>query len=94
MDGLSVHYYTVPGPWVHKGSATDFTVDEWRLTMQKAANIDGFIRQTSAIMDRFDPQRRVGIIMDEWGTWFDVEPGTNPASSISRTPSAMRWLPA
>jgi alpha-N-arabinofuranosidase len=78
MDGLSVHYYTVPGPWDRKGSATDFTVDEWRLTLQKAANIEGFIRQTSAVMDRYDPQRRVGIVMDEWGTWFDVEPGTNP----------------
>jgi alpha-N-arabinofuranosidase len=78
MDGLSVHYYTVPGTWQHKGSATDFTIDEWRVTMQKAANIDGFIRQTAGIMDRYDPKKRVGIVMDEWGTWFDVEPGTNP----------------
>jgi alpha-N-arabinofuranosidase len=78
MDGLSVHYYTVPGRWDKKGSATSFTEDEWRLTMQKAANIEDFIRQTSAIMDRHDPAKRVGIVMDEWGTWFDVEPGTNP----------------
>lgn len=78
MDGLSVHYYTVPGPWHKKGSATAFGEDEWRLTLQKAANIEGFIKGTSAIMDRYDPSRRIGIIMDEWGTWYDVEPGTNP----------------
>jgi alpha-L-arabinofuranosidase len=78
MDGLSVHYYTVPGPWSKKGSATQFTTDEWKLTLQKASAIDQFLRQTSAIMDRYDPQRRIGIVMDEWGTWYDVEPGSNP----------------
>lgn len=78
MDGLSVHYYTVPGDWGHKGSATDFTSDEWKLTMQKAATIEAFIKGTAAIMDRYDPAKRIGLVMDEWGTWFDVEPGTNP----------------
>jgi alpha-N-arabinofuranosidase len=78
MDGLSVHYYTVPGSWDKKGSSTDFDESDWTLTLQKAANIDVFLKQTSAIMDRHDPARRVGIVMDEWGTWFDVEPGTNP----------------
>ncbi|MDB5327417.1 MAG: alpha-N-arabinofuranosidase [Phycisphaerales bacterium] len=78
MHGLSIHYYTVNGPWDKKGSATDFNVDDWQLTMQKAANIEDFIKQTAAIMDRYDPAKRVGIVMDEWGTWFEVEPGTNP----------------
>ncbi len=78
MDGLSVHYYTVPGPWEHKGSATDFSLDEWRITMQRAWSVDGFLKRTGEIMDRYDPEKRVGIILDEWGTWFDVEPGTNP----------------
>ena len=78
MHGLSIHYYTVNGTWDKKGSATDFAVADWQLTMQKAANIEDFIKQTAAIMDRYDPAKRVGIVMDEWGTWFDVEPGTNP----------------
>jgi len=68
----------VPGDWHKKGSATDFTTDEWKRTLQKAANIEPFIKCTAAIMDRYDPEKRVGIVMDEWGTWFDVEPGTNP----------------
>lgn len=78
MDGLSVHYYTVPGEWHKKGSATDFGEQEWQITMQKAAGIESFIKGTAAIMDRYDPAKRIGIVMDEWGTWFDVEPGTNP----------------
>jgi alpha-L-arabinofuranosidase len=78
MDGLSVHYYTVPGPWNKKGSATDFTVDEWRLTLQKAWNVDAFLHKQESVMDRYDPEKRVGLVLDEWGTWFDVEPGTNP----------------
>ena len=78
MDGLSIHYYTVPGPWDKKGSATDFTVDDWRTTLQRAWSVDGFLQRTESIMDRHDPARRVGMVLDEWGTWFDVEPGTNP----------------
>jgi len=78
MDGLSVHFYTVTGPWNHKGSATDFGVDEWWKTLHRAWEVDDFLRRTTAIMDRYDPEKRVEIILDEWGTWFDVEPGTNP----------------
>ena len=78
MDGLSVHYYTVPGQWDGKGSATDFGETAWFVTLAKALGIEGFIRRTETIMDRHDPGKRIGMIMDEWGTWYDVEPGTNP----------------
>ncbi|HCE45184.1 MAG TPA: alpha-N-arabinofuranosidase [Lentisphaeria bacterium] len=78
MDGLSVHYYTVPGPWQKKGSATEFSAEDWFITLKKAGEIEDFIKRTEAIMDRHDPHKRIGIVMDEWGTWFDVEPGTNP----------------
>ena len=78
MDGLSLHYYTVPGPWEHKGSATAFSADEYRTTLCKAAVMEDLIRKHTDIMDKYDPEKRVGLIVDEWGTWFDVEPGTNP----------------
>jgi len=78
MDGLSIHYYTVPGPWHKKGSATRFSEEEWYTTLRKALAVDEFLARTQAIMDRFDPGRRVGMVLDEWGTWYDVEPGTNP----------------
>jgi len=79
MNGLSLHYYTVPGEdWKHKGSATDFTEDEYYKTLGKAHFIERLIRESGAIMDIYDPDKKVGLIVDEWGTWFDVEPGTNP----------------
>ena len=79
MDGLSLHYYTVCGnTWEHKGSATDFTTEEYYTTLGKAARMDGLLKGHEAIMDRYDPKKRISLIVDEWGTWFDVEPGTNP----------------
>ena len=78
LNGLSLHYYTVPGEWAHKGLATQFTEDEWFATMRKAYFMDELVEKHSAIMDEFDPERKVALIVDEWGTWYDVEPGTNP----------------
>ena len=79
MDGLTCHYYTVPGDtWEHKGSATDFTTAEFYKTLKKAARMDELITRHDAIMTHYDPEKRVGLIVDEWGCWFDVEPGTNP----------------
>ncbi|NLX69915.1 MAG: alpha-N-arabinofuranosidase [Clostridiales bacterium] len=78
MDGLSLHYYTVPGDWSNKGSATEFDEREWFVTMKKTLVMDDLITRHSSIMDYYDPEKRVGLIVDEWGTWYDVEPGTNP----------------
>jgi alpha-N-arabinofuranosidase len=79
MDGISLHYYTIPGDfWKGKGSATEFDADEWFVTLKKTLKMDELITRHSAIMDRYDPEKRVGLIIDEWGTWFDVEPGTIP----------------
>ncbi|MDE5749152.1 MAG: alpha-N-arabinofuranosidase, partial [Duncaniella sp.] len=77
MQGLSLHYYTVK-EWNHKGSATDFDADSYYTTLGKAVEIDSVIRRHSEVMDKYDPEKRVGLLVDEWGTWWDVEPGTNP----------------
>lgn len=78
MDGLSLHYYTVPGSWEQKGNATEFDEAKWFLTLNKAYFLDELIRRHSAIMDKYDPEKKIGLMVDEWGCWFDVEPGTNP----------------
>jgi alpha-N-arabinofuranosidase len=79
MDGLSLHYYTVPtGVWSAKGSATEFDEVLWHGTLKKTLVMERIIAGHSAIMDKYDPEKRVGMIIDEWGTWYDVEPGTNP----------------
>lgn len=76
MDGLSLHYYTVTGWSGSKGSATDFSTDDYYWTLGKCREIEDVIKRHIAIMDKYDPQKRVGLIVDEWGTWWDEEPGT------------------
>ena len=78
MDGLSLHYYTMPGGWNEKGSATDFDEDKYFATLQKCLDTDELVTRHGAIMDKYDPQKRIGMIVDEWGTWWNVEKGTNP----------------
>ena len=79
LGGYSLHYYTICHDWDHKGSATDFNEDEWFSTLLKTLYIDDLIKKHSAIMDKYDPEKKIGLIVDEWGDWFDPEPGTNPA---------------
>ena len=79
IDGLDLHYYTVVGSWSNKGSATDFTEREWFTALEKALHIEELITRHAEIMDRYDPRKRVALIVGEWGMWHDVEPGTNPA---------------
>ena len=78
MDGLSLHYYTVPNVWEDKGAATGFPEDEWFVTLKKAWYMDELITKHDVIMSKYDPDKRVGMIIDEWGTWYNPEPGTNP----------------
>ena len=78
MDGLSLHYYTVLGWNGSKGSATKFNDDEFYWTLGKCREIEDVIKRHIAIMDFYDPNKHVALMLDEWGTWWDVEPDTNP----------------
>lgn len=79
MDGLSLHYYVLPtGDWDGKGSSTDFDKKAWYETLKKALHMEDLIIAHGTIMDKYDPNKKVGMIVDEWGAWYDVEPGTNP----------------
>jgi alpha-N-arabinofuranosidase len=80
MAGLSLHYYTLPtGSWQgSKGSATVFDEAMWHTTLKRALRMDEFLVGHSAVMDKYDPDKKVGLVVDEWGTWYDVEAGTNP----------------
>ncbi len=78
INGVSVHYYTVTHNWSDKGSATEFTEEEYFTTIQKTLFMDELVTRHSGIMDQYDPEKRVGLMVDEWGTWHNVEPGTNP----------------
>lgn len=79
MWGISLHWYTLPtGKWDHKGAATGFPVEQWDSTIANAWRMEELVRGHLAVMDKYDKDRRVGLVVDEWGTWYDPEPGTNP----------------
>jgi alpha-N-arabinofuranosidase len=79
MHGLSFHYYTSPRDiWLNKGAATGFDEAEWHLVLRKCLRIEELLGKHEAIMDKHDPEKKIGMIVDEWGTWYDVEPGTEP----------------
>jgi alpha-N-arabinofuranosidase len=76
MQGLSLHFYTLPtSDWARKGSAIQFGDKEWHATLARTLRMEEFIEKHSAIMDKYDGQKRVGLMVDEWGTWYDREPG-------------------
>ena len=77
MQGISVHYYTVK-EWNRKGKATAFTNEEYYLTLDKCLDVDNVVAKHCAIMDETDPEKKIALMVDEWGTWWDEEPGTIP----------------
>lgn len=79
MWGVSLHYYTLPtGNWGHKGSATNFDEKEYFNTLKNGLMMDKVLQDQEAVMDRYDPAKKVALVVDEWGVWTDAEPGTNP----------------
>lgn len=78
FDALGLHHYSVIN-WSKKGSATNFSEEEYFTTMKKALQMEELVTKHVAIMDKYDPQKKKALAVDEWGGWYDVEPGTNGA---------------
>jgi alpha-N-arabinofuranosidase len=89
MDGLSLHYYTLPtGNWGAKGAATGFGEDQWFSTLKRTLRMDELITKHAAIMDKAEAamrpsnrpggDKKIGLIVDEWGTWYEQEKGSTP----------------
>ncbi len=76
LDGIGVHHYSVID-WSKKGSATDFDEELYFTTMSRAYDMERIVRGHATIMDKYDPDKKVAMMVDEWGGWYDVEPGTN-----------------
>jgi alpha-N-arabinofuranosidase len=77
VDGIALHHYSVIN-WSHKGDAVNYDEGEYFKTMQQALFMDSLIQRHTAIMDKYDPTKKVALVVDEWGGWYDVEKGTNP----------------
>jgi alpha-L-arabinofuranosidase len=84
IDGIDLHHYTLAGSWARKGSATQFSEAEWFRSMRNVVVLDEMIRRHAAIMDKYDARKRVALIVGEWGTWHDPEPGSNPGFLVQQ----------
>jgi len=78
MDAISMHYYVMSGDWNRKGRATVFDETDWFKVLKNTLGLDDMLQRASKIMDKYDSKGRVGLYVDEWGTWWDAEKGENP----------------
>ena len=74
INGLSLHYYS----FSNQKTAADFDEAGWFDILKSTLKMEEFITKHSAIMDKYDHSKRIALVVDEWGTWYAVEPGTNP----------------
>jgi alpha-N-arabinofuranosidase len=77
IDGLSLHWYTVPNGWPPSTPSTGFGVEDYTKTLKSTLFMDEFLRKQETVMDKYDPQKMVALLVDEWGAWHAPLPGTN-----------------
>lgn len=79
LAGVSVHNYTFTYSWDDKGDALEFTEDDYFSLLENGMKMDEIVGNHAAIMDTYDPGKEIAMVVDEWGSWYNVESGTNPA---------------
>ncbi|WP_246227281.1 alpha-L-arabinofuranosidase C-terminal domain-containing protein [Propioniciclava coleopterorum] len=79
FQAITVHAYSVIGEWDAKTRAREIDDDQYRAVLAKAQEVERLVQAHGTVMDAYDPQRQIGLILDEWGTWWATEEGTNPA---------------
>jgi alpha-N-arabinofuranosidase len=77
IEGVSLHYYSVLD-WNAKGPATGFSRQQYFTTLKRALHMEELVSRHEAIMDKYDPEKKTALVVDEWGGWYEVEKGTNP----------------
>jgi alpha-N-arabinofuranosidase len=78
IEGVSLHGYTIPNSWETKGPSIGFGEGEYARGIKATLQMKDWIAKQTAIMDRYDPEKKLGLYVDEWGIWVDPNPGSNP----------------
>jgi alpha-L-arabinofuranosidase len=84
INGVSLHWYTVPSGWPPHDSSTNFGIDDYAKALKSTLFMDEFLRKQEAVMDHYDPQKKVALVVDEWGAWLAPLPGTNKSFLIQQ----------
>ncbi len=83
INGLSMHNYTVIH-WDDKFKSVGFGENEYAEFLKATLDMDGLIAKHSAIMDKYDPEKKVALVVDEWGAWYAPSPGSNPGFLVQQ----------
>lgn len=85
IDGIGVHYYTIGAEkWPPSKPATGFGRDEYANMLKSTLRMEELVTRHSAVMDKYDPAKRVILAVDEWGTWYAPTPGSNPGFLVQQ----------
>jgi alpha-L-arabinofuranosidase len=84
INGVSLHWYTVPNGWPPSTSSDKFGLDDYMKTLKSTLFMDEFLRKQEAVMDKYDPEKKVSLSVDEWGAWHAPLPGSNPAFLVQQ----------
>lgn len=83
MQGLSLHNYTVIN-WDKKFASVGFGEKEYGQILKETLKMEDLVNKHSAIMDKYDPQKKIALIVDEWGSWYAPLPGSNPGFLVQQ----------
>jgi alpha-N-arabinofuranosidase len=83
FDGLSLHSYTVP-QWPPSYKSVGFGEAEYAQILKTTLKMEDLIATHSAIMDKYDPQKKIALVVDEWGGWYAALPGSNPGFLVQQ----------
>ncbi|HEY2857162.1 MAG TPA: alpha-L-arabinofuranosidase C-terminal domain-containing protein [Terracidiphilus sp.] len=84
INGVSLHSYTVPNGWPPSTASEKFGVDDYVKTLKSTLIMDEFLRKQETVMDKYDPEKKVTLSVDEWGAWHAPLPGSNPAFLVQQ----------
>ena len=83
LQGLSLHNYTVIH-WDKKFASVGFGESEYSRILKATLEMENLISSYSAIMDKYDPEKRIALVVDEWGAWYAPLPGSNPGFLVQQ----------
>lgn len=84
INGVSLHWYTVPNGWPPSTPSENFGLDDYVKTLKSTLFMDEFLRKQEAVMDKYDPEKKVTLSVDEWGAWHAPLRGSNPAFLVQQ----------